>query len=246
MEKANPSWESFDIAGRNCQLLRRGRGGPVFLWAFYPHEGNELEDFRRALEQALPDTACTVGAFEVDDWNRDLSPWEAAAAVGEERFGGKGSDTQKWLTEEYQPWLRKHCPDSHKHYLIGYSLAGLFALWSLYETDRFDGAACCSGSLWLDGWDTYAAGHRMKAPADVYLSLGGKEERTKNPVMALVGGRTRQQEKLLRRDPLVRHCFLEWNPGGHFADSAGRLAKGAAWLCRYSLSLQDGTGTRGS
>ncbi|ERL11412.1 hypothetical protein HMPREF1248_0438 [Coriobacteriaceae bacterium BV3Ac1] len=32
-------------------------------------------------------------------------------------------------------------------YISGYSLAGLFALWSLYQTDIFKGAACVSGSL---------------------------------------------------------------------------------------------------
>ncbi len=227
-EKAN----AVRIGGRDCRVFRHGCGGPVFLWAFYPHEGNELEDFRNALEQMLPDASYTVGAFQAEDWNRDLSPWEAPAAMREEHFGGRGPDTLKWLEEEYLPWLKNYCPDCDRYYLIGYSLAGLFALWCLYEADCFDGAACCSGSLWLDGWDVYAAGRRMKAPADVYLSLGGKEERTRNAMMARVGDRTRQQEKLLRRDPHVRRCVLEWNPGGHFANSARRLAKGAAWLCR--------------
>ena len=48
--------------------------------------------------------------------------------------------------------------------------------------------------------------------------------------MATVGDRTREQEKLLLEDPLAERVVLEWNPGGHFADSGKRLAKGIRWL----------------
>ena len=53
-------------------------------------------------------------------------------------------------------------------------------------------------------------------------SIGGREERTKNPVMARVGDCIREMEALLRSDHAVT---LEWNPGGHFQDPAGRTAK---------------------
>ena len=53
---------------------------------------------------------------------------------------------------------------------------------------------------------------------------------TKNAVMATVGDRTREQEKLLLEDSFAEQVVLEWNPGGHFADSGKRLAKGIKWL----------------
>ena len=57
-----------------------------------------------------------------------------------------------------------------------------------------------------------------------------KEEKTKNPVMARVGDRTRTQERILRNDPKVKHTTLEFNSGGHFADAQKRLAKAVKWL----------------
>ena len=65
---------------------------------------------------------------------------------------------------------------------------------------------------------------------DSVKELGGKEEKTKNAVMATVGDCTREQEKLLLEDPFAERVVLEWNPGGHFADSGKRLAKGIRWL----------------
>lgn len=227
-------WKMFQMEEKTCGILRRGSGGPLFFWPFYPHEGKELQDLEAALERTLPGAACTVAAFQSEDWNRDLSPWEAPTAFGGEPFSGKGPDTLRWLGREYLPWIREQEPGLGKCYVMGYSLAGLFALWSLYETRLFDGAVCCSGSLWIDGWEEYVRTHEIQAPSEIYLSLGGKEEKTRNPLMAQVGERTRLQERILKADPKVSRCVLTWNPGGHFADSAARLAKGMSWMLGLS------------
>ena len=147
-------------------------------------------------------------AFQVEDWNRDFSPWEALAVFGTEAFAGQGKRTLKWLVEEGVPYI-----------------------------DIFSGIECCSGSLWFKDWEIYMREHTLKRKCSVYLSLGGKEEKTKNAVMATVGDRTREQEKLLLEDPFAERVVLEWNPGGHFADSGKRLAKGIKWLTekRYEL-----------
>ena len=147
-------------------------------------------------------------AFQVEDWNRDFSPWEALAVFGTEAFAGQGKRTLKWLVEEGVPYI-----------------------------DIFSGIECCSGSLWFKDWEIYMREHTLKRKCSVYLSLGGKEEKTKNAVMATVGDRTREQEKLLLEDPFAKRVVLEWNPGGHFADSGKRLAKGIKWLTekRYEL-----------
>ncbi len=116
---------------------------------------------------------------------------------------------------------------------IHYSLACLFALYSLYKSDLFAGAACCSGSLWLPGWEEYAKEHTLVNESIVYLSLGGKEEHSKNPVIATIGEKTRFQDKLLDNDSKVTAHKLEMNPGGHFSDPEGRLAKGIVWLLEY-------------
>ena len=64
----------------------------------------------------------------------------------------------------------------------------------------------------------------------VYLSLGDKEEKTRNPVMRTVGDNIRKQYELLQADPVCGKCTLEMNPGNHFKEPDIRTAKGFAWL----------------
>ena len=60
------------------------------------------------------------------------------------------------------------------------------------------------------------------------MSLGDREEKTKNKVMAKVGNRTRRQTEILKDDPNVEKLIFEWNEGGHFDEPLKRGAKGIA------------------
>ena len=42
-----------------------------------------------------------------------------------------------------------------------------------------------SGSFWVDGWSDYAKTHALRKKASIYLSLGGKEDKT---VCLMAGG----------------------------------------------------------
>ena len=75
--------------------------------------------------------------------------------------------------------------------------------------------------------------NRIQSKA-VYLSLGDREEKTRNPVMASVGSCIRTAESILK-DRGVR-CVLEWNPGNHFRDADIRTAKAFAWVLDNVLS----------
>ena len=57
----------------------------------------------------------------------------------------------------------------------------------------------------------------------VYLSLGNKEEKTRNQIMATVGDCIRQQAQIFEEKNIP--CVLEWNEGNHFRDSDLRTAK---------------------
>ena len=159
-------------------------------------------------------------AVKVDDWNTDLSPWKAPAAFGKEDFGG---GAQRTLSE-----IKKVCTDPGKIYYIGgYSLAGLFALWAACETELFAGVAAASPSVWYPDFLTYVKKKKPNCGA-VYLSLGDKEEKTKNQMMARVGDCIRECRELF--SGLGIDCTLEWNPGNHFRDADRRTAKAFAWL----------------
>ena len=62
----------------------------------------------------------------------------------------------------------------------------------------------------------------------VYLSLGDREERTRNPIMAAVGDRIRELHAFL--SARGTDCVLEWNQGNHFRDADLRTARAFAWL----------------
>ncbi len=161
-----------------------------------------------------------LAAFKVNSWNDDLSPWKAPAVFGKEDFGEGAQDTLAEILE--------YCRDRSKTYYIGgYSLAGLFALWSVYQTDLFMGVAAVSPSMWFPGFDNYMKENEIKCE-NVYLSLGHKEEKARNPVMATVGDKIRSANILLTERGI--NCTLEWNEGNHFRDAELRTAKGFSWL----------------
>ena len=176
---------------------------------------NEVSEIQRLTEQNF----CLI-TVKVNDWNYDLSPWKAPAVFGKEDFGGGAEET---LAE-----VLKYCTDDDKTYIIGgYSLAGLFALWAAYQTDVFKAVAAASPSMWFPGFVEYMKERRPNADS-VYLSLGDKEEKTRNPVMATVGEKIREAKEVLQEQGI--RTVLEWNPGNHFRDADIRTAKAFAWV----------------
>lgn len=161
-------------------------------------------------------------AVRIGSWNTELSPWKAPAVFGKEDFGEGAEET---LAE-----ILKLCDDESKTYYIGgYSLAGLFALWAAYRTDFFKGVAAASPSMWFPGFTDYMQEHEIRTGA-VYLSLGDKEEKARNPVMATVGDRIREAHALLSERGV--DCALEWNEGNHFKDADVRTAKAFSWVIK--------------
>jgi hypothetical protein len=159
-------------------------------------------------------------AVKVDDWNKDLSPWPAPAVFGNEAFGNGAESTLSHVLEL--------CRDKSRQYCIGgYSLAGLFALWAAYQTDVFSGAAAASPSAWFPGFTQYMSEHDIKCGA-VYLSLGNREAKTRNAVMAQVADRITQCQEILIDKGIP--CTLEWNEGNHFKEPGLRTAKAFAWV----------------
>ena len=172
-------------------------------------------------------------AIPVESWNDALSPWEAPAVWGKQGFGGNAAETLCFLTEQVVPTLKQQfpLPENVKIILGGYSLAGLFALWASTQTDLFYGIAAASPSVWFPDWMEFEQQHPIQAQR-VYLSLGDKEEHTKNTVMAAVGDNIRALHSRLAE--CGADCTLEWNSGGHFKDADLRTAKAFRWVMEES------------
>lgn len=240
MEKAERSRE---MDYREKELVTAGRF--TFIASYTQDPGDRLlvmaagDDHQGEVEavlNAFPQAAPVVLTFAPVEWDTDYAPWPAAGIFRESRdFGGGAEDTLRVILEEGIPAVRKEfglTADPAKTAILGYSLGGLFAFWSLYRTDAFGLCATCSGSLWYPDLDKYCAEHDIcPAAARVYFSLGGKESKTKNPVMSTIEDRTRTFYTEFQAKPGIT-AVLEMNPGGHFRDVPQRIAKGAAWLFR--------------
>ena len=191
-------------------------------------------------------------AVKVNDWNHDLSPWKAPAVFGNESFGDGAESTLSEVLKLLSD-IGKDTPygdgridvsgnskmdlsgnskmdlsgTARTYYIGGYSLAGLFALWAVHQTDLFAGAAAASPSIWFPGFLDYMKEHEIKTKS-VYLSLGDREEKTRNPVMSQVGSCIRSAHEMLEARGV--RCALEWNKGNHFKDPDLRTAKAFAWV----------------
>lgn len=160
-------------------------------------------------------------AYKVNDWNSDLSPWVAEPVFGNVPFGDKAHDTLKEILEDINQYQDK------TFLLGGYSLAGLFSLWTAYNCDVFDGIAAASPSVWFPNFMEYTKQNTIHTK-NIYLSLGDKEEKTKNPIMVKVGDNIKELYNYYNNLENI-NVTLEWNQGNHFVDSDLRMAKGFAW-----------------
>ena len=188
---------------------------------------HDLETIDReiALIQENTKTDFRLIACRVDNWNHDLSPWKAPAVFGKEDFGDGAADTMREIMEL--------CREKDGIYYIGgYSLAGLFALWTAYQTDLFRGVAAASPSVWFPEFIDFMKAGEIKS-RNIYLSLGDKEEKTRNPVMATVGDRIQEAYTLLKDQGA--NCVLEWNEGNHFKDADRRTARAFSWVMQQDI-----------
>ena len=213
----------ISIDGRLCFLYQDEAATHLLIQPIDEHDLELLDQEIEAIKK-LSDKPFSLVAFMIKDWNQELTPWAAPAVFGKVPFGSGAEKTLEFITSRLLPEVQENIP----HLILGgYSLAGLFALWSGYQTDKFDGIVAASPSVWFPKWIEYATDNKPLAKS-IYLSLGDKEEKAKNPVMAQVGNAIRRQNELLTGQ--MDNTILEWNPGNHFVDSEKRTAKGFAWV----------------
>ena len=210
----------LQIQNRTCRIYGTASAEYLLLQMVDEHDlagmEREVEAIHRQTTQPF-----LLAAVQAENWNDDLSPWPAPPVWGK--------DTLRFLTEQVIPILeqRFRLPENVKIILGGYSLAGLFALWAATQNDALYGVAAASPSVWFPGWPEYEAAHPIQAQC-VYLSLGDREEHTKNQTMASVGDNIRALHTALIRRGTA--CTLEWNTGGHFKDVDLRTARAFAWV----------------
>ncbi|MDH6367993.1 MULTISPECIES: alpha/beta hydrolase-fold protein [unclassified Breznakia] len=111
--------------------------------------------------------------------NRDAqyTPWDVSELHDiYENFTGQASVYLNELLQVLPPFLKEQQIPKGPTYLTGFSLAGLFATYSLYQIDYFAGIGSLSGSFWYPNWLTFIHEHQvLNKQAKVYFSCGTRE-----------------------------------------------------------------------
>ena len=217
------------INGRECFLSDAINPKYILIQTLGNHERGIFDRTTELIAESCG-VPFVLAAFQVFDWNLDLTPWHDDAIDRKAEVGTKTGETLGYVTESLLPALEA---DYGKLPVIlgGYSLGGLFALWSAMQTDRFAAIAAASPSLWIKDWLDYAKGNPVQT-GKVYLSLGDQEEHVKNRAIARVGDSVRGEYELLQAQLGRENCTLVWNPGNHFQDGDKRLAAAFSWCIK--------------
>lgn len=213
-----------DIQGKKCDFLVSGTPKTAVVIPIDPRDGTQTGAFAARLH---PATDYLLAFFRTADWNGELTPWPYQMDQ-RNAFAGEAAATLRWVEEALLPYVKERYP-SAVPVLAGYSLAGLFSLYGWAAANGvFAGAASCSGSLWYPDFVPWLRRQPLPASGRVYLSVGDAEKRSRHPLMSQVEDVTRAlSDELAGRHITTR---FELNPGNHFTDPDGRLAKGIRWL----------------
>lgn len=216
---------------RRVCLYRLVEGAAPIVYSIDYHENGQL------LLDACEQVDCsgfnlvTVSGLH---WNQELSPWHVETVVSrDDRFTGGAPELLHLLVDDIVPQVEQllDAPPVWRC-LAGYSMAGLFAVWTAFQTDLFSPIMSASGSMWYPGWLEYVREHELAAPLQgIYLSVGEQESTSRNAVLQTVGARTQAIATLMAERGIPTK--FELNPGNHFKNPPLRVVKGIKWLMEH-------------
>lgn len=167
-------------------------------------------------------------------WHNDLTPWEYSPFYkGDSKYLGYADSYLKEIENDFIPKVEEYITNKLNkkisyYGIAGYSLGGLFALYSGFKTDRFKRIASASGSLWYPKFSEFVKSNKLSDNIDkIYFSLGNKESKSKNEVLSTVENKTKKIYEYISKSI---NSIYEENEGNHFKDSILRMAKGIKWI----------------
>ena len=218
------------ICGKKCILYLNEDTEYILIQPVDENDISVLDNEVKYIEENT-DRNFSLVAFKIEDWNSELTPWEIPLLRGKGNFGDGATRTLEFIKNDLIPALSECINAGNngiKYILGGYSLAGLFSLWSGYQTDIFEGIAAVSPSVWYKKWIEYVETEKTLSEK-IYLSLGDTEEKTKHQILSKIGDNIRKQHEILEKSENVK-TVLEWNEGNHFKNPDIRTAKGFLWV----------------
>ena len=142
--------EDFTLCNHKLSLFQAEKADcPLIVFHSFSDEGEAVYQELRKQNAA----ECNFLSIAIHDWQREMSPWPAAALSKDgESFSGGADVYLENLLSVILPWATERIHGKASFIgIAGYSLAGLFALYALYKTDAFTRVASMSGSLWFPG-----------------------------------------------------------------------------------------------
>ena len=200
---------------------------PVIYLNTFLDEGQKVYE----AAQAAGCPPFTLVAISDLEWNHDMVPWDGPSAFkNAEPCTGGADDYLRLLTEEIIPTAEKGIAGVPCwRGIAGYSLAGLFALYAICQTDLFSRVGSMSGSLWFPSVKEYIFSHEPKRwPDCMYFSLGDKESKPRNQVLRNVRQNTEEIQAFYQAKGI--DTVFQLNPGNHYDHAAERTAAGLCWL----------------
>ena len=210
-------------------LYSESQTAPLVLLNTVDGEGEKVFQAVKGLTDKAFSFACIDGL----DWNNELSPWAIPSVVkGDKPFSGGADKYLQQLTGDILSQIMSQMDKMPTYIaLTGYSLAGLFALYAAYKTDKFSRIACGSGSFWYPDFVDFVRENKMcREPERLYFSLGNKEAKTRNKVLQTVEVNTSYLAEYYSKMGIK--TLFELNVGNHFYQESERMAKAIAWLLK--------------
>lgn len=227
-------FKSIEIKGKTIRIYYEDLikdSYPVVILNTFEDEGEDV--FNECIKLKCK-SYILVSILNID-WDNEMTPWKSKDIMKKQNYyNGKADTYIEELEKEIIPEVKKIINEELKinidyFSIAGYSLAGLFSVYSLYKTTIFKRATSASGSFWYPGIVDFIKSSKIKANIDkIYFSLGNKESKTRNEVLASVENNTKEIEKYFENIGI--DTIYEENPGNHFQDSSIRTAKGIKWI----------------
>ena len=220
---------SLLIAGKKIDIFAV-KNAPLVILNTYGGEGEAV--WQECAEAHCP--PFSLAAISRLDWEKDMSPWEnPPLSKSDAPFSG-GADAYLYLlTQKIVPAVCDVLNAKPRTIaLAGYSLAGLFSLYAAYKTPLFCRIASVSPSLWFPDFVPFAKNTPfVRNPDCIYLSLGDKEAKTRNPLLQSVQKNTEDicAWYAAQKIPVI----FELKGGNHFTDSEKRTARGIQWILEH-------------
>ena len=223
--------KSYSLGQHKATLyISEDEDRPFIVLNNYSGDGDSVV---KALKE-IQAPACNLLVVSNLNWDDDMTPWPCPPiSSGDNPCMGKADAYLKILISEILPKGKSMIRGIPSFIgIAGYSLAGLFALYTMYNCDVFERVACVSGSLWYPDFAEYVSKNEFnRRPDIIYMSLGDKEAHTKNPYLCTV---MEQSERIVEQYK-KQGLMAEWeiNPGNHFTKPALRTAKGISAIAKY-------------